>query len=72
MVPFWTLLLGGVAVVGALALGLRSATLGGATVELREYLRPARDLLGLSLTLGILGGWYPWLLPAAVLGLPLS
>ena len=69
---FWLLLLGGVAAVGALSLALRSSTMGGSTIEVREYLQVARDLTGPSLTLGILGGWYPWLLPAAVLGLPMS
>ena len=71
-IGFWLLLLGGVAVVGALSLGLRSSTLGGATSEVREYLQVARDLSGLSLTVSILGGWYPWLLPATVLGLPFT
>lgn len=69
---FWALLLAGVASIAGLSLALRSPTLGGATVELREYLRPGLDLRGLELTLGILGGWHPWLLPAAALALPLS
>ena len=70
VVPFWALLLGGVALVGALSLALRAPTAGGPTVELREYLRPPADLLGLRLTLAHFGGWHAWLLPAAVLGLP--
>jgi hypothetical protein len=69
---FWGLVLGGVAAVGALSMLLRSQTLGGATVEIQEYLRPGFDLRGLTLTLAILGRWHPWLLPVAVLGLPLS
>jgi 4-amino-4-deoxy-L-arabinose transferase-like glycosyltransferase len=69
---FWALLLAGVAIVGALSMLLRSQTLGGPTVEVQEYLRPGFDLRGLTLSFAILGRWHPWLLPVAVLGLPLS
>jgi len=69
---FWAILLGGVAILVVLALTLRAQTLGGPTIEFREYLRPSLDLRGVQLSLGILGGWHPWLLPAAVLALPLS
>jgi hypothetical protein len=69
---FWALLLAGVAAVVALSLTLRAQTLGGPTVEFREYLRPTLDLRGLDLSLDILSGWHPWLLPAAILALPLS
>jgi hypothetical protein len=72
LIVFWGMLLAGVGVVGALALALRAPTAGGSTVEMREYLRPALDLVGLSATLGILTGWNRWLLPLAALGLPLS
>jgi len=66
------MLLGGVGVVGGLALVLRAPTAGGSTVEMREYLRPALDVVGLGATLGILAGWNRWLLPIAALGLPFS
>jgi hypothetical protein len=69
---FWALLLLGTAAVIGLSLLLRAPTLGGTTVEFREYLRPSFDLRGLQATLTILGGWHPWLLPGAVLGLPFS
>ena len=72
VVLFWLLLLGGVAAVGGLSLLLRAPTLGGSTVEFREYLRPSLDLAGLATSFSILGSWHPWLLPAAVLGVPLS
>ena len=72
LVGFWLVLAAGVAAVGALSVMLRAPTAGGAAVELREYLRPALDLGGLDATLGILGGWHAWLLPAAVLGLPFT
>jgi hypothetical protein len=58
--------------VGALSLLLRAPTLGGPATEVREYLRPGFDLRGLDATLDILGGWHPWLLPIAILGLPLT
>ena len=69
---FWAMLLAGVGVVGGLALILRSPTAGGSTVEMREYLRPAVDLVGLGATLGILAGWNRGLLPLATLGVPFS
>jgi hypothetical protein len=72
IVVFWVLLLAGAATVGALSLLLRAPTLGGPATEIREYLRPGFDLRGLDATLDILGGWYPWLLPSAILGLPLT
>jgi 4-amino-4-deoxy-L-arabinose transferase-like glycosyltransferase len=69
---FWALLLVSVAAMALLSLLLRSPTLAGATGEVREYLRFTADLRGLDMTLDILGSWHPWLLPIAVLGLPLS
>ena len=69
---FWAILLAGTAAVCVLSLMLRAPTLGGPTTEIREYLRPGLDLRGLELTLDILGSWHPWLLPVAVLGLPLT
>jgi hypothetical protein len=66
------MLLPGVAVVGLLALALRAPTAGGTIVEFREYLRPSLEPIRLSITLGILAGWERWLLPAAVLAVPLS
>jgi hypothetical protein len=51
---------------------LRAPTLGGPVTEFREYLRPGFDLRGLEATLEILGSWHPWLLPVAILGLPLT
>jgi 4-amino-4-deoxy-L-arabinose transferase-like glycosyltransferase len=69
---FWAILLAGTAAVCALSLMLRAPTLGGPTTEIREYLRPAFDLRGLERSLDILGSWHPWLLPVAVLGLPLT
>jgi hypothetical protein len=62
----------GVATVVTLSLTLRAQTLGGSTVEFREYLRPTFDLRGLDTSLDILSRWHPWLLPVAILGLPLS
>jgi hypothetical protein len=72
LVAFWTLAATAVVLVGGLALAMRAPTAGGATVEIREYLRPSLDLGGLVSTLGILGGWHAWLVPAAALGVPLS
>jgi len=72
VVMFWTMLLAGTATVCVLALLLRAPTLGGPTVEFREYLRPGFDLRGLRSSLEILGSWHPWLLPVAILGLPLT
>jgi 4-amino-4-deoxy-L-arabinose transferase-like glycosyltransferase len=69
---FWTLILVGAAAVAGLSLLLRAPTLGGTMVEFREYLRPNIDLRGLQLTLTILAGWHPWLLPVAVLAVPFS
>jgi hypothetical protein len=70
VLTFWTIVLMGVAALATLALSLRAPTLGGSTVEIREYLRPGLDLRGLQSSLQILTGWHPWLLPIAVLGLP--
>jgi hypothetical protein len=69
---FWAILLAGTAAVCGLSLMLRAPTLGGPTTEMREYLRPTFDLRGLELSLDILGRWHPWLLPVAILGLPLT
>jgi hypothetical protein len=69
---FWVMLLAGTVTVVALSLALRAPTAGGSTVEFREYLRPGFDLRGLQSSLEILGSWHPWLLPVAILGLPLS
>jgi hypothetical protein len=41
-------------------------------VEFREYLRPGLDLSGLAISVSIVASTQPWLLPIAVLGLPLS
>lgn len=68
---FWTIVLTAVALVGGLSLLLRAPTAAGATVEMREYLRPSLELGGLSTPFRMLGGWHPWLLPAAALGLGL-
>jgi 4-amino-4-deoxy-L-arabinose transferase-like glycosyltransferase len=72
VVLFWTIVLAGVAALAALALSLRAPTLGGSTVEIREFLRPGLDPRGLQSSLRILTDWHPWLLPIAVLGLPLT
>jgi hypothetical protein len=72
VILFWALLLFGVGAVGGLSLALRAPTLGGSTVEFREYLQPSLSLRGLQSSLDILGGWHPWLLPVAVMGLPLA
>jgi hypothetical protein len=72
VVLFWAIVLAGVAAVATLSLALRAQTLGGPTVELREYLRPTLDLRGLDVSLDILGGWHPWLLPIAALAIPVS
>jgi hypothetical protein len=69
---FWALLLAGTATVCVLSLLLRAPTLGGPTIEFREYLRPGFDLRGLRSSLEILGSWHPWLLPVAILGVPLT
>jgi hypothetical protein len=69
---FWALLVTGVAAAIGLALALRAPTLGGPTTEFREYLRPGFDLRGLTASLDILGGWHPWLLPIALMGIPLA
>jgi hypothetical protein len=69
---FWAILLAGVAAVVGLSLSFRAQTLGGPTVEFREYLRPTWDFRGLDLSLDILGGWHAWLLPVAALAVPLS
>ena len=72
VVVFWGMLLAGTATVCALSLLLRAPTLGGPTIEFREYLRPGFDLRGLRSSLEILGSWHPWLLPVAILGVPLT
>jgi hypothetical protein len=69
---FWAILLAGVATVVGLSLTFRAQTLGGPTVEFREYLKPALDYRGLVGSLTILGGWHPWLLPVAALAVPVS
>jgi hypothetical protein len=69
---FWAILLAGVAAVVTLSLTFRAQTLGGPTVEFREYLRPTLDLRGLTASLDILSGWHPWLLPVAALAIPVS
>jgi 4-amino-4-deoxy-L-arabinose transferase-like glycosyltransferase len=69
---FWTVALVGTVAVAVLSLTLRAPTAGGATIEFREYLQPSVDPRGLGVSLAILGGWHPWLLPAAIVGLPLS
>src|SRR6185369_882778 len=69
---FWAIVLAGIAIVVTLSLTLRAQTLGGSTVEFREYLRPTFDLRGLDTSLDILSRWHAWLLPVAILGLPLS
>lgn len=70
VLPFWGILLVGLAVTMSLSFSLRAPTMGGATVEMREYLKPGIDLRGLEATLDIIGHWHPWLLPIAVLGFP--
>jgi 4-amino-4-deoxy-L-arabinose transferase-like glycosyltransferase len=72
VLAFWAMFLAGVGAVGMLALVLRAPTAGGTSVEFREYLRPAVEVLRLTTTLGILTGWARWLLPVAVLAVPLS
>ena len=69
---FWGILLASVGAVAGLSLLLRAPTLAGSSGEIREYLRFTADLRGLDLSLDILGSWHPWLLPAAMLALPLS
>jgi hypothetical protein len=69
---FWAILLAGVAAVVTLSLTFRAQTLGGPTVEFREYLRPTLDSRGLIASLDILSGWHPWLLPVAALAIPVS
>ena len=72
VIVFWAILLAGTSAVCILSLMLRAPTLGGPTTEIREYLRPGFDLRGLESTIEILGSWHPWLLPVAILGLPLT
>jgi len=72
VIVFWAILLAGTSAVCILSLMLRAPTLGGPTTEIREYLRPGFDLRGLESTLEIIGSWHPWLLPVAILGLPLT
>jgi 4-amino-4-deoxy-L-arabinose transferase-like glycosyltransferase len=69
---FWVIALAGVVVLATLSLVHRAPTLGGSTVEIREFLRPGLDVRGLQSSLRILVDWHPWLLPVAALGLPLT
>ena len=72
LLPFWGVVLIGAIGVGTLSVLLRTPTLGGATSEIREFLRPGLDLRGLQTSLRILGGWHPLLLPVMLLAVPIS
>ena len=71
LAAFWPIVLAAVALVAGLSLGLRAPTAGGPTVEVREYLQPSLDSARLAGSLRMLAESQPWLLPAALLGLPL-